>query len=361
MALDIFLAALGFLVITVVLWDAFETIILPRRVTRQFRLARVFYRYSWMPWAAIGRRLRGNFRETFLGVYGPLSLIFLLIVWALLLITGFGLLQRALGSLLGPEGAASDFGTDLYLSASSFFTLGLGDVRPDSTISRLLVVVEAGAGFGFLALVISYLPVLYQAFSRREANVTLLDSRAGSPPAAGEFLRRLSYHERDTLPQLLEDWERWSADLLESHLSYPVLAFYRSQHERESWLAAMTTILDISALVMSGFAGDSRKTAKLTFAMTRHAAVDIAQIFHTDPRLPYKDRLPPEDFAKLRVDLGHGEHPLDPAARGHLNELRLLYEPYVAALSRYLLMPLPGWMPEDRPDNWQATAWDLPE
>jgi hypothetical protein len=362
MALDIILAVLGLLVIAIVLWDAFETVVLPRRVTRQFRLARVFYRFTWMPWSAIGRRARGNFRETLLGVYGPLSLIFLLAVWAILMIVGFAILHRAVGSLTGPEGTSTDFGTDLYMSGSSFFTLGLGDITPDSTASRILAVIEAGAGFGFLALVISYLPVLYQAFSRREANVTLLDSRAGSPPSAGEFLLRLSSRtSRDTLPQLLEDWERWSADLLESHLSYPVLAFYRSQHEQESWLAAMTTILDISALVMCGFAGDAKDTAKLTFAMTRHAAVDIAQIFHTDPRQPYEERLPPEDFARLRVGLGHGEHPPDAVTEAKLKELRLLYEPYVAAISRYLLMPLPGWMPANRPDNWQSSAWNLPE
>jgi hypothetical protein len=359
MALDTLLAVLGFLVIAIVLWDAFETVVLPRRVTRQFRLARVFYRFTWQPWSAIGRKTRGDFRETFLGVYGPLSLIFLLAVWAVLLILGFALLHRALGSLVAPAGSSSDFGTDLYMSGSSFFTLGLGDVTPDSSASRVLAVVEAGAGFGFLALVISYLPVLYQAFSRREANVTLLDSRAGSPPSASEFLRRLADRSRrDTLPQLLEDWERWSADLLESHLSYPVLAFYRSQHEQESWLAAMTTILDISALVMCGFAGEARETAKLTFAMTRHAAVDIAQIFHTDPRAPYEDRLPPDQFTVLAKTLGRDLE--EGPAEAKLKELRLLYEPYVAAISRYLLMPLPGWMPASRPDNWQSSAWELP-
>jgi hypothetical protein len=361
MALDTFLAALGFLVIAVVLWDAFETVVLPRRVTRQFRLARLFFRATWVPWVAIGRRARGNFRETFLGVYGPLSLIFLLAFWAILLILGFAMLHRALGSLVAPSGTSSGFGNDLYMSGSSFFTLGLGDVRPDSTVSRILVVIEAGAGFGFLALVISYLPVLYQSFSRREANVTLLDSRAGSPPSAVEFLLRLAARGRDTLPQLLEDWERWSADLLESHLSYPVLAFYRSQHEQESWLAAMTTILDISALVMCGFTSDSAKTAKLTFAMTRHAAVDIAQIIRTDPRVPYDDRLPPADFAQLREILGRDGVVPGPESEAKLKELRLLYEPYVAAISRRLLMPLPGWLPATRPDDWQSSAWDLPE
>jgi hypothetical protein len=241
------------------------------------------------------------------------------------------------------------------MSASSFFTLGLGDVNPVSDISRVVTVVEAGAGFGFLALVISYLPVLYQAFSRREVNVSLLDSRAGSPPSAGEFLRRLGSGSRsEKMREHLEDWERWSAELLESHLSYPVLTLYRSQHEHQSWLAALTMVLDVCALIMCGFVNHSKEEAKLTFAMTRHAAVDIAQIFGADPRSQYHDRLPPEAFAQLARLVGDNA---GPDAESRLAELRLMYEPYVSALSHYLLMPLPSWLPGERDDDWQSTAW----
>ena len=140
------------------------------------------------------------------------------------------------------------------MSGTNFFTLGLGDVTPTTTSARVLTTVEAGMGFGFLALVIGYLPVLSQAFSRRESAIALLDARAGSPPTAAELLRRRG-GRRPSPGRLLNDWERWSAEVLESHISFPVLAFYRSQHDNQSWVAALTTVLDTCALVITGVDG----------------------------------------------------------------------------------------------------------
>src|SRR5262252_6228352 len=210
------LAAIGaILLIFVVLWDAFETVILPRRVTRRLRITSVFYRITWAPWSGWARHMQNNAtRERFLAFYGPLALIFLLSVWVVLLIMGYAIIQWALGStLITPLGPGrAGFGTDLYMSGTTFFTLGLGDVYPDTPLARLVTVAEAGTGFGILALVIGYLPVLYQAFSRREANITLLDARAGSPPSAGEMIRRNCYQsESEAIRQLLNEWERWAA------------------------------------------------------------------------------------------------------------------------------------------------------
>src|SRR4029077_10579685 len=152
------------------------------------------------------------------------------------LIAGFALLHWSLGTSLSvPNGADNTFGTYLYFSGTTFFTLGYGDAVPTSGWGRALSVSEAGIGFGFLAIVISYLPVLYQAFSRREITISLLDARAGSPPTAGELLRRLAEaHSLARIGPLLAEWERWSAELLESHMSFPVLGYYRSQHENQS-------------------------------------------------------------------------------------------------------------------------------
>src|SRR5205823_5587411 len=222
--------------IVVVLWEAFETIVLPRRVTRMLRLTRLYYRLTWRPWSAVARRLAdGTRREAFLSFYGPLSLLLLIGIWAGGLILGFALLQHGLGA--GLEGAEQPpgFGILLYVSGTTMFTLGLGDVRPVTGAARAITVVEAGTGFGFLAIVVSYLPVLYQAFSRREVSIALLDARAGSPPTAVELLRRHGRAQRlEALDRLLRDWEVWSAELLETHLSYPILAYYRSQHEHQS-------------------------------------------------------------------------------------------------------------------------------
>jgi hypothetical protein len=352
--LDAVWAVVGALLIGIALLDAFETIVLPRRVTRQVRLTRVFYRSTWRPWAAVASRLSAASRENFLGFYGPLSLFLLLAVWATLLIVGFALVSWALGSALTASGADAGFGSHLYLSGTTFFTLGLGDVRPDSSVSRAIAVIEAGAGFGFLALVITYVPVLYQSFSRREVNVSLLDARAGSPPSAGEFFSRVhALGGVESLNPLLQDWERWAAELLETHLSYPVLQVYRSQHERQSWLAALTFILDVSALVLAGGAKDAQLRAELTFAMARHAAVDLSQVLRTAPRAGI-DRLPAADFERLVAAEGGL---LGRVSEVELAELRQSYEPHVEALSRFLLMPLPPWLPGDGRDAWQSSPW----
>jgi hypothetical protein len=353
---------LGAALVLLVLAEGFETIILPRRITRQFRLTRMFYLYSWRPWRTAARLLRKpRSRETWLSWYGPLSLIGLLCLWALALIVGFTLMQWAAGSEMVVAGDQRGFWIDLYMSGTTFFTLGLGDVAPRSALARLLTVIEGGTGFGFLAGVISYLPTLYGAFSRREVDIALLDARAGSPPSAGELLRRHA-HDGGTecLLDLLREWERWSAETLESHLSYPVLCYYRSQHDNQSWLSALTTILDTCALIMVGIDRIGPRQAELTFAISRHAVVDLAQVFRSSPHNPPHDRLPPEDLAHLRSQLAQLRLPLNdgPEAHARLSELRSLYEPFVYALAGHMSLRLPRWMPtKEQRDNWQTSAW----
>ena len=357
-------AAAGIALILLVLWESFETIVLPRRVTRQLRLTRLYYRATWKPWGAIlGAIASPKRRETYLGFYGPLSLLGLLAVWAAALVMGFALVHWSFASPVNvAAGTEAGFWTYVYLSGTTFFTLGLGDVAPQGPLARFLTVVECGTGFAFLALVIGYLPTLYQAFSRREVNITLLDARAGSPPSATELLRR---HARDhgpvSLVQLLRDWERWSAELLESHLSYPVLCYFRSQHDNENWLASLTTILDTCALVRVGVDTVPPAQAQLTFAIARHAVVDLAQIFSTPPDRTAADRLPPAELAELRRHLAEAGCKLQegPEAEQRLTELRGMYEPYVQSLAGYLRFALPGWLPPQRlRDNWQTSAWE---
>jgi hypothetical protein len=361
--MGIVVTLLGVVVLVSVLVDGFETIVLPRRVTRRLRLTRLFYRGLWRPWAALARLLPdGRSRDTYLGYFGPLSLLLLLSVWAVGLIVGFALVHWGLGSALHAPDEMVGFGTDLYLSGTTFFTLGLGDVTPRAPLGRVLTVSEAGIGFGFLAGVIGYLPVLYQAFSRREVIISLLDARAGSPPSATELVRRHSQdHGMDALRRLLEDWEIWTAELLESHLSYPVLAYYRSQHSHQSWLAALTTMLDSSALVLAAIPGTCQYQARLTFAMARHAVVDLAQIFNVPPRRPPEDRLPAALFAQVYAALAAAGVPLgeEAVAYHQLVELRRLYEPYVQMLASYLGLLVPPWLGDGRRlDNWQTSPWE---
>ncbi|MCU1384567.1 MAG: hypothetical protein JWL71_3264 [Acidobacteria bacterium] len=350
---------LSLFVVATVLWDAFETVVLPRTVNRRLRLTRLYFGFTWRRWTRAAATFRSERRrEWFLAIFGPLSLLGLAAVWAVGLLLGFALLQWSAGSNLEPANASGRFVDDLYISGTTFFTLGLGDVRPVGRLARIITVTEAGTGFAFLAIVIAYFPVLYQSFSRREAQLTLLDAWAGSPPAAAEVLRRLADH--DAVPALqafLKDWEYWASELLESHISYPAVAFFRSQHQRQSWVSALTTILDVSALVQVGIDGVPTWQAHVTFAMARHAAVDLTQVLHVDPAAG-DDRLPDRDLDALRLHLETaGLRPARSAdADRRLLDLRRLYEPYVNGLARALMMPMPPWWHRDGArNNWQAS------
>jgi Ion channel len=351
----------GILCVLIVLLDAFQTIILPRRAAGRLRLTRAFYILTWFPWRFLAVRIRHpRKRETALSFYGPLSLIFLLVVWACGMVFGFSLIYYALRNPFTDSSRQLNYLSDLYVSGTNFFTLGLGDVTPQGQVARALSVLEAGTGFGFLAVVMGYFPVLYGAFSRREVSISLLDARAGSPPTAAELMRRHSFDgAENALASLLSEWERWSAELLESHISYTLLCYFRSQHTNQSWVGALTAILDTSALLIAGVRGHEARQAQLTFAMARHAMVDLAQVFSVRPAGNYPDRLPPERYEQLYQLLCQSGVKVcrDGQSYERLRNLRVLYEGYAAGLSNHLCMPLPPWI-VDQPhkDNWLAVA-----
>jgi hypothetical protein len=351
----------GILIVVLVLGDAFETMLVPRRIGRRIRLTRYFYLFSWRACRGLARRVgKPSRRENVLGLYGPLSLILLLVLWAAGLIVAFALLQWAGQAAAGRLPARP--GDLLYMSGETFFTLGFGDVVPDTAWGRLLSVFEAGMGFGFLGTVIGYLPTLYSAFSQREIEIALLDGRAGSPPTAAELLGRAAPGRGPRVHDvLLRDWERWSAQVLETHISYPLLAYYRSQHSNQSWLGALTVILDSSSLLLAGIDGVDAGQAGLTFAMARHALVDVTQIFVPRPDAALPDRLPPEELGRVREHLARAglTVPAGPEFELRLRELRRLYEPYAQSLAAHLLLELPPWVHHQAPhDNWRGGPWD---
>ena len=360
---------IGLLFCTGVVLDAFQTIILPRRPVGRFRITRFFYVLTWLPWRAIARHTRNpKAREQLYSWYGPGSLLLLLMVWAVLLVAGFGLLFFGLhtpfADAMADTSALARFRTDLYVSGTTLFTLGIGDVLPRSLAARVLIVVESGTGLGFVALVIGYVPVLYNTFSRREVAVALLDGRAGSPPTSTELLRRHSFAGgQEALVTLLAEWERWSAEILESHISYPILCYYRSQHDNQSWLSALTAMLDSCAMLISVVPGAASRQAQLTFAMGRHALVDLGHVFQIEAKEAAlrarggPDRLPPANFERVCDLMLEANLRLcgDPEAPARLHALRALYEPQAQALADYLGMSLPGWIPEPRAkDQWKT-------
>ena len=357
----------GFFCIFIVLLDAFQTIILPRRATGKWRITRLFLIGTWVPCRRLAQKIRNRRRrDAFLSYYGPLSLLLLVIVWAAGLIVGYGLLFYGLGTPFVDPHATGQLRTDpyvhtdLYVSGTTLFTLGLGDVVPIAAWARLLIVLEAGTGLGFVAGMIGYLPVLYGGFSRREVSIVLLDARAGSPPTAVELLRR---HAGPTgtiaLQTLLVEWERWAAELLESHISYPLLCFFRSQHDNQSWLSALVAILDACALMIATMQEQTARQAQLTFAMARHAVLDLEQMFLLAPQPITFERLPEEQVESICQRLSEAGFTLCAAAGSiaRLRELRAMYEPQAERLSRLLALPLPAFYSDtNKRDSWSTVA-----
>jgi len=357
----ILVGILGGALVVLMLFEIFLAFLLPRRVKRDPLLARRVAIYAYRPWRALARRLPEHTGDTLLGMYGPFGLLLDLALWVVLLMFGYACLQWAGGSHLA-AGRHVDFGQDVYFAAATLVSTGPSGLAPQSAFARALQVLDAATGLAVLTIVISYLPSLYQAFSRRETTVSQLDARAGSPPSAGRLVVRAA--ERGgwaAVNSYLRGWEEWSAELMETHLSYPTLAYFRSQHVNQNWLAALCTILDASALAAAAAPEGTVDEARFTFAISRHAIADLAYTFRVKPAAAPVDRLPPADFDALIAELrGIGVQLRDPpeAIRERLERFRSLYEPYAAVLSERLELTLPPWLAPELPtDNWRTTAW----
>jgi len=344
----------GSILLALIFHDAFEVMLLSRRVRRKLRFITLLFRYTWNLWSWIAERMAlGIRRDMFLSLYGPLSLVILLGSWVVGLIAGFALVQHSLSFGAKPV----SFGANFLLSGDTFFTLGTASLTSMSKMRRSVPMFEAGTGLGFLAIVIGYLPVLYQLFSRRETHVIMLDGRAGSPPNATTLLSRHGHRESThALDELLREWERWSAEVVESHLSYPMLSYYRSQHDNQSWLAALTVIMDSCALVMVGIKDLSTFQARMTFSSSRLAVIELSRVLAVKPQAIAEARLTLSDYAQMKAELNYSGMLIvdDEGAEDRLMEFRSTYEPFLIGLSEYLLLTLPNWLPSPQLlDNWQ--------
>jgi hypothetical protein len=342
------LAALaGAAVITLTLAEFFVAFILPRRVRHEPRIARLILVAGWRVWRFFARRLPARSSDTMLGFYGPLLLLFAIGLWALALIFGFGLLQWAGGSHV-VHGGSGGFDDDLFFSAGGFLSAST-QLSPSTGIARGLFLGEAACGFGVLFVAIGYLPAIYQAYSRREVAVAQLAPRAGTPPTAGALLARSG--RRGGWPDLdgyLAEWEEWAAELMETHLSYPALAYFRSQHVGQNWLAALTCVLDSCAFAIAAAPDQAQvEAAEITLSIGRHALADLSHVLHAKPRRSEPPRLGAADFAVLwQLAAGSG---LDLRAKEEveprLSEFRAGYESFALGLGRALELTPSSWLP----------------
>lgn len=361
--IEVALAILGGLLIVLALADGFETMILPRTVRRPWRFSALWFDLSWRLVQVIEARRDHRSRQSRMAAWAALQIPILVAIWAALFVTGFALIYYGVQTPTS-DGRVS-LGEYAYMSGVTFFTLGFGDVTPTNAIGRSFAVLEAGIGFGFLAVVISFVPTIYGGFSRREATMLRLDSRAGSRPSGVEILRRhCDARACEELGELFREWEAFSSELLEGYLSFPVLGFYRSQHDDQSWLRSLVAVMDAAAVVQLGWEGDEpewyprvRYRAKAFFAMGRHLLVDYGYLLDIEPKHETRVREPEAVIATVRATGWHA--PDDARAELLLQGLTDLYEPYAAGLGEHILLELPTWLPnEKRPDNWEISAWD---
>jgi hypothetical protein len=358
----ILVGIVGGLLVGLMLMEIFVAFLLPRRVKRDPAIVRSVFNYAWLPWRRVARMLPTQAEDTMLGIYGPFGLLLNLVLWVAAMMLGFACLQWAGGSHLGPMRASVSFGNDLYFSAATMTTDGPAALSAQTTFARTVQVITSGSGLAVLAIVIGYLPSLYQAFSRREATVSQLDARAGSPPSAGRLILRTVGHDGwPAVNRYLGSWESWVAELMETHLAYPVLAYFRSQHVNQNWLAAICSILDACAFTIAAAPQGTVRSTRFTFAIARHAVADLSYSFKVTPTPPDPDRLPLSDLEELMRELAElGVTPETPVAEIHerMTRMRSIYEPYVNALAIRLELNLPPWMaPESPTDNWRTTEW----
>jgi ABC-type multidrug transport system fused ATPase/permease subunit len=269
----------GLFLIAFVAWDVFNTVALPRPTPSVYRLARNLTRFAWRAWCRQGRRMAlGDRRERWLGAFAPLLVLVLLVAWVLLLITGFGLIDLAFGADFNPP--IQSIGTALYMAGTGLLTIGFGDIVPTVALTRAIAIMSAGLGLGTVALVITYLFSLYGSFQRREVLVTTLDARAGAPPSGVALLETCQRTGMlDELPALFGEWERWAAEVLDSHVAYPILGYFRSSHDHESWVASLGAMLDAAVLVLTTVEGQPRGRAEMLLAIGVHLVEDVSSFF----------------------------------------------------------------------------------
>jgi hypothetical protein len=359
--LRILVGVLGGALVAMMLLEIFVSFLLPRRVKRDPKLVRSVFALGWRPWRRLAGALPAQAEDTMLGIYGPAGLLMNLVLWVLAMMLGYAALQWAGGSNLSPDGPVT-FGNDLFFSAATMASSGTAGLASQDTFARTVQVIDAVSGLAVIAIVIGYLPSLYQAFSRREATVSQLDARAGSPPSPARLIARTTEHGGwPALNKYLSEWEGWVAELMETHLAYPVLAYFRSQHVNQNWLAAMCTVLDACAFTVAAAPAETADAARFTFAIARHAVADLSYSFHVTAAAPAVDRLPEGDLAELLASLAeNGVRPDVDAATitERMARMRALYEPQISALAERLDLALPAWLSADSPtDNWRTTQW----
>ena len=266
----------GVLIVAMILYDIFLAVLVPRPASAFARLSARYIPFVWRYWRSIGLALQdSNRRDAFLGIFAPFGVISLLALWEIFLISGFALIQFGLGDQISR--APSTFGDALYFAGRSFIFSDYGG----STMSARLVSLATGAtGIGTIAVVLTYLFLMFGAYQRREIRVISIDARAGAPPSGVAFLvGHAELNIRADMPAAFIEMQNWSAEILDTHLAYPMLFYFRSSHDHASWIAALGASLDAATLLVTTVADESTGQASLLVDVGTHTMHDIADYF----------------------------------------------------------------------------------
>jgi hypothetical protein len=335
------------------LWDVFETIVVPRPTPGWLRIGRYVIRLSWRGYRNVVVRFRtGLARDSLLGLYAPLASLLLLAVWLAFIVIGYGLVLFALRGDLQPS--PQTIGDAIYFAASSILTIGFGDIVATGGIARLVVVIGAATGLGIVALVITFLFSLYGSYQRREVLVVTLSARAKAPPSAMLLLLTYARLELvDELPQLFREWEVWMAEVLDTHVSYPLLGYFRSSHDNVSWISSVGAMLDAATLVLTTINNVPRGHAKIMHRVGTHLVEDITNIIHLKGDGSAVDH---DEFALVYAKLAKAGYELEPEAQAwHAFEReRASYAGRLLAMANYWATAAPVWV--SRPSQGESVV-----
>jgi hypothetical protein len=339
-------AALGVLILGIAFYDVFQSVVLPRPSVGKLRVAPWILRPLWAGWRWLGTRdARIDRRENWLGTFGPVGLIALLGFWSLSSILGYALILDSIRDQIEPP--PSDFGTSLYFSAGTLLPLSYGEILPLGSLARVVIVAESATGVALIALVISLLFSLYGSFQRREELVVTLDALAGAPPAGLQLLETVANHKMpNELRATFDAWRGWSAAVLESHLAYPILVYFRSSHDNEAWLNSFGAVMDAATLVLSTVVSEDETEghARLMFKVGNHLVEDLAWYFRIkNAGIPIVERQEFDDARERLIRSGFHCRESD-AAWSQFAALRSMYASPINELARRMAIQPAKWI-----------------